>query len=49
MGGLIKGCSWFFVITVAVMSAIYFPPLLFVVLVASPVVIIWNYLKRKGW
>ena len=49
MAGLFKGCLWFTVIMVAIGSAITFPPLTFVVLAALPFVIIWKYLKSKGW
>jgi hypothetical protein len=49
MAGLFKGCLWFTVIMVAIGSVITFPPLAFVVLVVAPFVIIWKYLKSKGW
>jgi hypothetical protein len=49
MGGLLKGCFWGFAWIVSIIYALAFPPLLFVMLIGTPFVLIWNYLKKRGW
>jgi hypothetical protein len=49
MGGLFKGCFWGFAWIVTLIYAFAFPPLLFVMLAGLPIVLILNYLKRRGW
>jgi hypothetical protein len=49
MGGLLKACFWGFIWLIAIMTAISFPPLLFVLLAGLTFVLIWNYLKKRGW
>lgn len=44
-----SGCLWFFVVIIALGSAIAFPPLLFVVAIVLPLVMFFKYMKRKGW
>jgi hypothetical protein len=49
MGGCFKGLFWFFIWTVALLGAISFPPLIFVLLAGLPFWLIWKYLKKNGW